>query len=360
MKLNSISLTNYKNLNAEKLDFDDKINCLIGNNGVGKSNILDAIYHLCFGKGYFNSNTSQNIKFKKDFFIIEGIFNKKNKVQKIHCSAKRGGKKIIKRNNKSYDKISDHIGFLPLVIISPSDRDLISEGSSVRRKFIDGIISQTNNQYLNTLLKYNKVLIQRNALLKHFLINRTYDQDVLLVYNDQLELLGTPIHEERKKFIDVFSPIFERQYKGFCSSNEIVSLEYESSLNNHNFSNLLLNNLEKDRRSQYTNVGIHKDDLLFKIHGESINKFGSQGQQKSFLIALKLAQFDFIKKKSSVSPIILLDDVFDKLDQKRVELIMQLVEKNHFGQIFISDTHYDRSIAAIKTTQLSYKIFNLH
>ena len=359
MKISSISISNYKNLSAEKFNFSERINCLIGKNGVGKSNVLDSIYHLCFGKGFFNKNTSQNIQFGKDFFVIEGLFERNKKIYKINCSVKKGNKKIIKKNSKKYIKLSDHIGFLPLVIISPLDRDLIYEGSDFRRKFIDGIISQTNKKYLNFLINYNKVLAQRNALLKYFHLNKNFNLEALQSYNNQLEILGNPIFTERKKFIEIFTPIFNDKYRDISSSNEIVSIFYESSLKTETFIELLSKSLEKDKKTQYTNSGIHKDDLLFNINNNSIKRFGSQGQQKSFLIALKLAQFEYIKNKTNIPPILLLDDIFDKLDQNRVELIMQLIEKNNFGQIFISDTHYERTLSAIKTTDLSYEVFNL-
>ncbi|MDG2397563.1 MAG: DNA replication and repair protein RecF [Flavobacteriaceae bacterium] len=359
MKLNSVSIINYKNIDDLKLDFDSKINCFIGNNGVGKSNLLDSIYHLCLGKSYFNNNVSQNIQFNKDFYIIQGNFYLNSRIEKINCSYKKGKKKILKRNNKAYKRFSDHIGLLPLVIISPSDRDLISGGSTIRRKFVDSIIGQINKHYLVNIINYNKLIIQRNALLKYFSTNMTFNLETLSIYNEQIEFLGKKIYLERKKFLKIFIPIFEKQFKSFSHGNENVSIDYKSDLHYHDYKSLFNANLEKDKKTNLTNSGVHKDDLSFKIHGESIKNFGSQGQQKSFLIALKLAQFNFIKKESSVLPIILLDDVFDKLDQKRVELIMQLIEKNNFGQLFLSDTHHERTIKAIKTTKLSYSVFNL-
>ena len=360
MKLKSLSLTQYKNISSESFEFDERINCFIGNNGVGKSNILDAIYHLCFAKGYFNPTAVQNIQFEKDFFLLDGNFEKNEQNEKIICSLKKGQKKTLKRNGKIYGKIADHIGLLPLVIISPSDRDLISEGSSIRRKFMDGVIGQTDSSYLNNLLDYTKIISQRNALLKYFAANQTFDSDTLDIYDQKMTVLGTPIHEKRKEFLTAFTPVFERHYHSISKSKEEeVTLTYESSLIDTDFETLLKDQLPKDRLAQFSTVGIHKEDLFFSISGQPIKRFGSQGQQKSFLIALKLAQFDFIKKIAGVSPIVLLDDVFDKLDQNRVGLIMQLVEDNHFGQIFISDTHQDRTLDALKTTQLSYKIFNL-
>ncbi len=359
MILKNLALTQYKNISSENFEFDSQINCFIGNNGVGKSNILDAIYHLCFAKGYFNPNAVQNIQFKTDFFLLNGVFEKKGQTEKIVCSLKRGQKKTVKRNGKIYEKIKDHIGLIPLVIISPSDQDLILEGSNVRRKFIDGIIGQTDSIYLDLILDYAKVISQRNALLKYFAANQVFDSQTLDIYNQKMTQLGVPIYQKRKAFLDTFIPIFEEHYQNISKLNEKATLTYKSSLEENSFENLLQEYLPKDRVSQFSTVGVHKDDLFFSIDGELIKKFGSQGQQKSFLIALKLAQFDFIKKKEGVSPILLLDDIFDKLDQNRVTLIMQLIENNHFGQIFISDTHESRTLGAIKKTQLSYNVFNL-
>lgn len=224
---------------------------------------------------------------------------------------------------------------------------------------MDGVIGQTDSTYLNQLLNYTKIISQRNALLKYFAANQTFEPETLDIYDQKMIELGTPIHEKRKEFLADFTPIFEQHYQSISKSEEEVTLAYESSLIDSSFAVLLKQQLPKDRMAQFSTVGIHKEDLFFSISGQPIKKFGSQGQQKSFLIALKLAQFDFIKKIAGVPPIVLLDDVFDKLDQNRVGLIMQLVEENHFGQIFLSDTHEDRTMEALKTTQLSYKIFNL-
>ncbi|WP_025741456.1 DNA replication/repair protein RecF [Aquimarina pacifica] len=359
MILKSLSLLNYKNFDTINFDFDDKINCLVGNNGVGKTNILDAIYHLSFGKSYFNPITSQNIKHATDFFVIDGLYEKENREEKVLISAKRGQKKVIKRNGKVYDKFSEHIGFLPLVIISPADRDLITEGSDTRRKFIDGVISQSDNNYLLLLLKYSKTLSQRNALLKYFAANNTFDPDTLEIYNQQLHEYGEEIHLKRTDFLKTFTPIFLNRYQAISSGLEKVALTYESKLSGTDLLTLLKQNLAKDKMLQYTSVGIHKDDLSFEIEGYPIKKFGSQGQQKSFLIALKLAQFDFIKKQSKVNPILLLDDIFDKLDEKRVEHIIKLVDDQNFGQLFISDTHAERTEEVVKKISKSYKIIQL-
>ncbi len=359
MILKSLSLVNYKNFESQTFTFNEKINCFVGNNGVGKTNVLDAIYHLAFGKSYFNPIAVQNIKHDQEFFVVQGHYDKDDKPEKIVVSLKRGQKKVIKRNGKAYEKFSEHIGFLPLVIISPADRDLIIEGSSTRRKFIDTVISQSDKNYLTQLISYNKVLAQRNALLKYFALNHTFNKDTLEVYNIQLSEYGTLIFEKRRAFLETFIPIFKSRYHSISNGNEQVSLTYESHLHAADLNTLLTNTIHKDKALQYTSVGIHKDDLSFNIETHPVKKFGSQGQQKSFLIALKLAQFDFIKAQSGVNPILLLDDIFDKLDAQRVTQIIKLVDAENFGQLFISDTHEERTENAIKQVHQSYEVFKL-
>lgn len=359
MYLEKLSLLNFKNFESQTFDFQNKINCFVGDNGIGKTNVLDAIYYLSFGKSYFNPVATQNIRHYQDFFMIEGTYDIDNRKEAIVCSLKRGQKKIIKRNDKEYERFSDHIGYLPLVIISPADRDLITEGSDRRRKFIDSVISQSDKAYLKTLINYNKVLSQRNSLLKFFAANRTFDALNLKVYDEQLEQYGMVIHQKRKDFLSEFTPIFEERYKTISNGKERVKLGYKTQLDEGLLTDLLTESVEKDRMLQYTSVGVHKDDLQFEINGFSVKKYGSQGQQKSFLIALKLAQFDFIKKQSNVKPILLLDDIFDKLDQNRVMQIIDLVNQDDFGQLFISDTHAKRTEEVVKKTNQSYQIFKL-
>ncbi|MDD7886709.1 DNA replication/repair protein RecF [Flavivirga sp. 57AJ16] len=359
MILKSLSLLNYKNFDSKSFTFNAKINCIVGSNGIGKTNILDAIYHLSFGKSYFNPVATQNIKHNEDFFVINGDYEKDSKTEKIIISLKRGKKKVIKRNAKVYEKFSEHIGFLPLVIISPADRDLIIEGSDTRRKFIDSVISQSDKTYLSHLINYNKILAQRNALLKYFALNHTFNNDTLEVYNKQLTDFGTRIFEKRDTFLKEFIPIFKSRYEAISNGREMVGLKYHSDLFETDLNTLLKNSINKDKALQYTSVGIHKDDLHFNIEEHPIKKFGSQGQQKSFLIALKLAQFDFIKAQSGVNPILLLDDIFDKLDEHRVAQIIKLVDDENFGQLFISDTHAERTEAAVKQVHQSYEIFRL-
>ncbi|WP_276390153.1 DNA replication/repair protein RecF [Eudoraea chungangensis] len=359
MFLRNLSLVNYKNFDSQSFEFDAKINCFVGANGIGKTNILDAIYHLAIGKSYFNPMASQNIRHGEDFFMIEGTFEIKDRPEKVVCSFKRGVKKIIKRNNKVYERLSDHVGLVPLVIISPVDRNLILEGSDVRRKFIDSVISQSDRLYLDTLIKYNRTLQQRNTLLKYFALNHTFDLDTLTVYDEQLDVYGTEIFIKRKQFIEEFTPIFKQQYLSISGGKEDVSIVYDSKLKTENLKSLLQRSLEKDRNLQYSSVGIHKDDLLFEIKDYPVKKFGSQGQQKSFLIALKFAQFQFLKSHATSSPLLLLDDIFDKLDEHRVRHIITLVDEENFGQIFISDTHPERTEEIVKSIHQSYKIFKL-
>jgi DNA replication and repair protein RecF len=359
MNLQGLTLVNYKNFESREFQFDQKINCFVGANGVGKTNILDAIYHLAFAKSYFNPVSTQNILHGQDFFLIDGFFRRQDKEERVQVSLKKGQKKKIKRNGKDYDRFSDHIGFIPLVIISPADQDLISEGSDTRRKFMDTVISQRNKRYLATLISYNKVLSQRNALLKYFAANNTFNAQTLEIYDSQLEDYGTYIHEERLKFLEVFIPIFKSRYAVISKDREMVNIVYKSDLDDGKLSMLLKEALQKDKVLQYTSVGTHKDDLKFEIGDYPVKKFGSQGQQKSYLVALKLAQFEFLKSQSGVTPILLLDDIFDKLDETRVAQIISLVEDENFGQLFISDTNEERTEQIVKQVHQSYKIFSL-
>jgi len=359
MVLKSLSLVYYKNFESIEFDFDDKINCIVGENGKGKTNILDSIYHLAYTKSYFNPVTSQNIMHNKDFFVVDGIFDRLDKTENIIISAKKGQKKVVKRNAKAYDRLSDHVGFIPVVIISPTDRDLILEGSDVRRKFMDVVISQVDKTYLNKLIKYNAILSQRNALLKFFAANRTFDKTNLEVYNEQMQNLGQSIYDRRCEFIKSFKPILKLRYHEICQKEEPIQITYKSQLNKAELKDLFEKHLQKDMALQYTSVGTHKDDLIFDIGDYPVKKFGSQGQQKSYLIALKFAQYDYLKEIQGLNPILLLDDIFDKLDENRVKHIVSMVTQQDLGQMFISDTHAERTEDVVKQHAEQYKIINL-
>lgn len=357
--LKSLSLINYKNIAEHTFEFDSKINAIVGKNGIGKTTILDAIYHLAIGKSYFNPLATQNIKHGEDFFVLDGQFEKELRTEQILCSYKKGQKKILKRNGKIYERFSEHIGLIPIVIISPSDVDLIMEGSETRRRFIDNVISTSDPAYLSTLINYQKTVAQRNALLKYFAANHVFDVDNLTVYNEQMIEMGKILFEKRKYFLGQFVPIFQKYYQIISENAEEVSIIYESQLTENSFETLLALHLQKDRIAQFSTAGVHKDDLVFTIDTYPIKKYGSQGQQKSFLIALKLAQFEMIKNQSKTLPILLFDDIFDKLDAYRVQQIINMVNEDVFGQIFISDTHPERTEKIIKQTHKTYKIYTL-
>ena len=359
MNLKSLQLVNYRNFEDLQLKFSEKINCFIGNNGVGKTNILDAIYNLSFTKSWLNPLDTQNIRYGQDFFLIKGKYLPANNEIEISCGLKRGKKKSFKKNGKEYGKLADHIGLIPLVSISPYDSNLILGGSEERRKFIDGVIAQFDKDYLQALIKYNRVLTQRNKLLKQFAEQNIFEKDSLEVWNMQLVEYGTFIYDKRKKFLDELSPIFQKYYNFISNDNENVQLDYRSQLTD-NFKQLLEQNLDKDRVLQYTSTGTHKDDLIFKLKEHPLKKNASQGQQKTYLIALKLAQFDYIKNISNTPPILLLDDIFDKLDSRRVEQIIKLVADRHFGQIFITDTNQERLDKILNKININYKLFKIN
>ena len=360
MFLKELKLTNFKNCESADLRFSEKINCFVGLNGAGKTNILDAIYYLAFCKSYFTTTDKQNIRHGEDFFAVHGDFVADNdESQTISCVQKENAKKSFKCNKKEYERLADHIGKIPLVMISPYDRDLINDGSDLRRKFIDGVIAQFDSVYLGDLLQYNKVLTQRNTQLKQFWENRFFDANLLSLWDEQLVRYATPIFEKRKAFLKDFMPIFQRYYDIVSGTSEKVDIVYESALHEKPMEQLLQESQEKDRYSSYTNVGIHKDDLVFLIDNHQVKKFGSQGQQKSFVVAIKLAQFDFNYQKIGFKPILLLDDIFDKLDDNRVAQLVKLVGNDYFGQVFITDTQRQRVQYLLDNIEGNHKIFEV-
>lgn len=360
MVLQEISLVNFKNYTEASFEVCNKVNCFVGNNGQGKTNILDAIYYLAFCKSYFNPIDSQNIMHDEDFFVVQGTFDREGKSEKIFCGLKRGVKKQFKRNKKEYSKLAEHIGLIPLVMVSPSDGELILGGSEVRRKFIDGVIAQFNPVYLDNLLQYQKSLSQRNALLKSFSENRYFDEESLVIWDHKLVQYGEPVFKERNNFLDEFIPIFQEYYGLIAPKNEVVGLQYVSKMHDGAFLDLLQDVRQKDRAIRYSSLGIHKDDLIFELGGHPMKRFGSQGQQKSYLLALKLAQFEYVKRKKTTKPMILLDDVFDKLDENRVEALIKLVSDPEFGQIFITDTSKERIEPILKRIGKEYVMYNVH
>ena len=357
--LKKISIINYKNIVDKEYNLDPKINCFVGNNGVGKTNILDSIYHLALGKSYFNLRNDQLINKNEDFMVIDGLFDLNGKKENIICSIKRGDKKNLKRNGKTYKKFSNHIGLIPVVLISPYDNDLINEGSSERRKFIDSIISQNNKEYLINLIAYSRVIQNRNSLLKQYNKSVDFDLDTIKIYDDQIIKLSEPIFMARKNFFNDFKDLVIEKYDQISENQEKISIEYKSDLFDSEIKNLIENSFQKDVILQYTSSGIHKDDFIFNLDGSRIKKFGSQGQQKSFLIALKLAQFEYLKNKTGNSPILLLDDIFDKLDLIRVKKIVEIVNSTNFGQLFLSDTDRERIEKVLSSLNLSSKIFDV-
>jgi DNA replication and repair protein RecF len=358
--LSKLTLLNFKNYEDTSLEFCRKINCFTGYNGVGKTNILDAIYYLSLCKSFFGNSDSLNILHQHDFFVIQGEYLRDEGKENIYCGVKVGQKKSFRRNGKEYDRLAEHIGLLPVVMISPADSSLILEGSEERRKFMDSVISQFDPVYLDDLIRYNKALAQRNQLLKDFNRRNWYDADMLEMWNDQLTATGTKIFEKRKVFVSEMIPVFQQYYEFVSEGAEKVSLEYESHLFEEDYPTLFARTHERDRILQYTSAGIHKDDLNLHLSNYPIKRIGSQGQQKTYLVALKLAQFDFIKQHLHTLPILLLDDIFDKFDEKRVATIVKLVASDRFGQIFITDTHNDRMKDILTGIGSEYHLFKIN
>jgi len=358
MRLNSLSIINYKNIGEADLIFSPKINCFIGNNGMGKTNLLDTVYYLSFCKSHSNSIDSQNILHNADFFVIQGKYKRADSIEEIYCGMKRRQKKQFKRNRTDYERLSDHIGLLPLVLISPDDSTLIAEGSDERRKFLDGVISQYDKIYLSELLRYNNALKQRNALLK--LENQT-DESLFEIWEEQMAEHGKYIYEKRTEFINEFIPIFQHFYAFISDGNEQISLSYLSQYDKYDVKMHIRETRQRDLMLGYSTCGIHKDELEMLLDSYPIKRVGSQGQNKTYLISLKFAQFDFLKRVHKISPMLLLDDIFDKLDSNRVRKIIELVSDDSFGQIFITDTnrtHLDHILEQIEQESFIFLVEN--
>jgi len=358
--LKKLQIINFKNYIDQEIEFSEKINCFVGNNGVGKTNLLDAIYYLSFTKSYFNTIDTLNIRHGEEFFAIHGTFHRNGGLpEQVSCIQKLGSKKQFRLNQKEYGRLSDHIGMFPCVMVSPYDRDLINEGSDIRRKFIDSVISQFDKLYLDDLIRYNRLLDQRNGLLKQFAENHRFDREILLLLDEQMTIPAMKIFTKRKEFLEGFLPIFSH-YFGFISGGlEKVDIRYESRLHEGDYLDIAAASVDKDLAARFSTVGIHKDDLLFDINGYPVKKFGSQGQQKSFAVALKLAQFDFTSNLVSYKPLLLFDDIFDKLDPDRVQQIIELVGKDSFGQVFITDTEPVRIRRSFNSAAMNHKVFEI-
>ena len=352
MILEKLSVINYKNIAAATLELSPKINCLIGQNGVGKTNVLDAIYFLSFCHSASTPIDSQVIRHGEEFFMLEGSYDED---MHIIATMKKGAKKHFKRNKKEYKRLSEHIGLIPIVVVAPSDTLLIEGGSEERRRLMDMVISQYDRSYIDAMNRYNKALQQRNALLK---LEEEPDNDVISLFEEQMAVEGEKIYQRRKAFIEELTPIFQRIHETISENREQVSLTYLSHCQRGPLLEVIQRDRFKDRAVGYSLHGIHRDDLEFSLSGHPMKREGSQGQNKTFVIALKLAQFDFLKRTNSkTTPLLLLDDIFDKLDARRVEQIVKLVGSEEFGQIFITDTNRDHLDRILASSEHDYKIF---
>lgn len=361
MQLNSLHLIHFKNHLSGDLTFGKQVNCLLGDNGSGKTNILDALHYLCFCKSYFNPIDSQNISHGEAFMMIKGSFSHLGNEEIVSCGVKRGAKKVFKRNEKAYSRLLEHIGKFPAVIIAPDDSEIVRGGSEVRRKWMDGVISQFDRTYLEKLIDYKKAVTQRNNLFKYFAENRVWDPTLVEPWDARIAPNAVFIANSRNEFIKKFLSVFNQVYNEICGGGEEVSLDYISNVpdKEEEFLSLLENSREDDRRVRRMTCGVHKDDLAFKIGDYPLRKFGSQGQQKTFLVALKLAQLVFLEQATGVKPILLLDDIFDKIDDKRVRALMNRVTDGTFGQIFITDTHLGRIPEMFQSTGADVRVFEV-
>ena len=358
MILKNISIINFKNIKNANLELSPKINCLIGHNGMGKTNFLDAIYYLSFCRSAYNPVDSQVMTHDEAFFMLEGNYDNDNGEQEnIYCGMKRGNKKHFKRNKKEYKRLSQHIGLIPLIFVSPSDVSLIEGGSEERRKLMDVVISQYDTSYIEALGNYGKALQQRNALLK---MDTEPDTTLMELWEQQMAQNGELLYRRRKNFIDELVPLFQSIYQYISGNKEVVNLRYISHCQRGSLLEVIQRDRFKDRAVGYSLHGVHRDDLEFLLGDYAMKREGSQGQNKTFVIALKLAQFSFLQRTcSNTIPLLLLDDIFDKLDAQRVEAIVKLVSGNNFGQIFITDTNRDHLDQILGNMDGGYKIFNV-
>ena len=359
MYLNRLHIINYRNIKQADIQLSEGINCFVGHNGAGKTNLLDAVYYMSFCKSFFASADSQNICHNEPFFVIQGDYIRNDMDVQIYCGVKRGSKKQFKCNKKDYPRFSDHIGLLPLVVVAPFDELLIADGAEERRKYIDSIISQCDKVYLDNLVRYNRLLQQRNALLKQLQEMPVPDFSVLDVYDYQMAQLGNVISQKRARLVESLAPKLTTFYQHISSDAEQVAVNYITGLQRYDLYQGLIEARPRDLALGYTSRGIHKDDVEFLLGSYPMKRVGSQGQRKSFVVALKLAQYQYLTTHNGIKPILLLDDVFDKLDKQRGDNLISLVAGDMFDQIFISDTNADRLSTVLERSEKPYKIFTV-
>lgn len=357
MHLKNIRLQQFKNYKKAEVQFSSEINCLVGINGSGKTNLLDAIHYLCLTKGAINGIDQLNVLHEKDFFTVFGDFDIEGKEMEVRCIFENGKKKQLLQNGKAIDKMSEHVGLLPIVMIAPDDTMLIKDGSEERRRFFDNMLCQMDKQYLEKLVRYQHFLKQRNALIKQFADKGRWEKSHIEPYDREVIALSQFLAKARNGFLEEYLPLLKEYYAIISGNHEAVSITYETQCLEGNFPNDFLQNAQRDFILKRTNMGIHKDDFAFEIDGYPIKKFGSQGQQKSFVIALKLAQFQIFLAHKKTKPVLLLDDIFDKLDDKRIEKLMKLVADHRFGQLFITDARPERSKVILSEIEAESKFF---
>ena len=359
MYLENLKLSNFKTYAEVDVDFCRNVNCLVGNNGVGKTNLLDAVYYLSFCKSCFNNIDVQNIRQGEEFFAMHGLYDLEGEKVPVSCIQRRGQPKQMRWNKKLCKTFGEHIGRLPLVMVSPNDQGIILGGSDVRRKFLDGVVSQTDKQYLEHLLQYQRALEQRNRLLKQFYEERRWDEASVSVWDEQLVRHGEMLYSGRREFMEGFRPLFEEYFGWITGGGEVGEVRYVQ-LSTDDLASQLMEARQHDRYAQYTTVGPHKDDIELTVGGMAVKRFGSQGQQKTFVLALKLAQFEYIYRHGGVKPVLLLDDVFDKLDLARVTQLVRLVGSDRFGQVFLTDTQPGRVERIFEEMpQVEHRIFTV-
>lgn len=357
MHLSNLILTHFRNYESQALEFAPRLNLVVGLNGMGKTNLLDAVYYLCMGKSQFSGN-DRNVRQKgADFFRLEGCFQKNGGEQKVVAKVIPGQLKQLELDDKPYEKLSDHVGHFPVVFKAPDDTALALEGSEERRRFVDNTLCQLDSQYLSELVDYNRLLQRRNASLKQMAENRRWDPTLLQVYDEKMKVPAEYILQRRMAFVEDFEPVFNAQFEVISGGKEMVNLRYKSQLLESGFVSLMNENREKDRILQRTNGGVHKDDLGFQLNEMPLKRFASQGQLKSFVLALKLAQFDLLRNQKKLKPILLLDDLFDKLDDERVNHLIRLIVEGDFGQVFITDTHPEKAEAIARNFGGEYRKF---